>query len=73
MLSSVDRFILIVHDSASSSSFVLSKVSGKSGNSGDDYNYSELSSFFARSDASIDDRTSNCVEDGLLLVTSGSD
>lgn len=73
MLSSVDRLILVVHYSPSPSRFVLSKVSGKSGNCGDDDNYSKLSSFFACSDASIDDRASNCVENGLLLVASGSD
>ena len=73
VLASADRLVLIVHDRPSTRRRIVAKITGESGNGGDDNDHTELAAFLACTHTCIDDRTANLVEHGSLLVASGGD
>lgn len=73
MLATADRLVLVVHDSTCTGGSRVTQVACKAWNSGEDDNDTELASFLACSDASIDNGATDGIEDGSLLVASGGD
>ena len=54
MLPTVDRLVLVVHDSTRAHRSIVSEITRKARDGGNDDNYPEFSAFFTRFDASID-------------------
>jgi hypothetical protein len=73
MLATADGLVLVVHDSTRTGGSRVTQVACKPWNSGQDDDDTELSSFLASSDASIDNGATDGIEDWSLLVTSGGD
>lgn len=69
----VDGLVLVIHDGSRAHGRVISQITCKAGNGGNDNDDPEFPARFARSDAGIDDGSSNDVVDGVLLVAGGGD
>lgn len=73
MLATTDGLVLVVHDSARAGCGRVPQVACKARNGGKDDDDTEFAALFACSNASINDRATDRIEDGTLLVARGSD
>jgi hypothetical protein len=71
MLATADGLVLVIHYSTCTGGSRVAQVARKAWNSGQDNNDTELASFLACSDASIDNGATDGIEDWSLLVASG--
>lgn len=73
VFTTADRLVLVVHDCTSTGRLNLSQVTGKTRNSRDQDDDSELSSLFTSSDTSFDNRASNNIMNRRLVFSSSGD
>lgn len=71
VLPTVNRLVLVVHNSTCAHGSVVSEIPRKARDGGNDNDYPEFSAFFTRSDASVDDGPTNCIVYGGLFFTCG--
>lgn len=74
MGSSVNRLVLVVHDSSGSHGRIIPEIAGEARDGGNNDDDPELSTLFARLDAGVHDSSPDGVVDwGLLLASSGDE
>jgi hypothetical protein len=73
MLTTTDGLVLVVHDSTRAGCSRIPQVACKARDGGKDDDDTEIAALFACSNASIDDRATDGIEDRTLLVARGSD
>ena len=72
-ISSVNRFVLVVHDGACAGGSIIAQITGKTRNRRDQDDDAKFATFLAGSDAGVYDGAANEVVDGSLFFTSCGD